>query len=72
MLRNKEAIELYVNLLAIAYTFVEVVPFLHPKFPQYKLQSPQEIKNAVSYQLSKELILNTSVQELRRAKLAAA
>jgi hypothetical protein len=71
MVRNKEAIERYVNLLAIAYTFVVVLPFLHPKFSQYKLQSPQEIKNAVSYQLSKELILSTFVQELKKSKISS-
>ncbi|SHJ69020.1 IS701 family transposase, partial [Clostridium magnum] len=55
MVRNKKAIENYTNLLAIAYSFVVILPFIHKSFSKYKFQSPQEIKNAISYQISKEL-----------------
>ncbi|KZL92712.1 IS701 family transposase [Clostridium magnum] len=69
MVRNKKAIENYTNLLAIAYSFVIVLPFIHKSFSKYKFQSPQEIKNAISYQISKELILSTFVQKLQKRKI---
>ncbi|MBV7271873.1 transposase [Clostridium sp. PL3] len=69
MVRNKRAIENYTNLLAIAYSFVVVLPFIHKSFSKYKFQSPQEIKNAISYQISKELILSTFVQKIQKSKI---
>lgn len=48
MVRNKRAIENYTNLLAIAYSFVVVIPFINNSFSKYKFQSTQEIKNAIS------------------------
>jgi hypothetical protein len=69
MVRNKKAIENYVNLLAIAYSFVVVLPFIHKSFAKYKFQSPQEIKNAIAYQISKELILSTFVQKIQKGKI---
>ena len=69
MVRNKKAIENYTNLLAIAYSFVVILPFIHKSFSKYKFQSPQETKNAVSYQISKELILGTFVQKIQKSKI---
>ena len=69
MVRNKKAIENYTNLLAIAYSLVVVLPFIHKSFSKYKFQSPQEIKNAISYQISKELILGTFVQKIQKSKI---
>ncbi|EQB88304.1 hypothetical protein M918_24645 [Clostridium sp. BL8] len=69
MVRNKEAIEKYTNLLAIAYSFVVILPFIHKSFSKYRFQSPQETKNAISYQISKELILGTFVQNLQKRKI---
>jgi hypothetical protein len=69
MVRNKRAIENYTNLLAIAYSFVVVLPFIHKSFSKYRFQSPQEIKNAISYQISKELILSTFVQKIQKGKI---
>lgn len=70
MVRNKKAIENYVNLLAIAYSFVVVLPFMHKSFAKYKFQSPQVIKNAIAYQISKELILSTFVQKIQKSKIS--
>lgn len=69
MVRNKKAIENYTNLLAIAYSFVVILPFIHKSFSKYRFQSPQETKNVISYQISKELILGTFVQNLQRHKI---
>ncbi|SHH30641.1 hypothetical protein SAMN02745944_04851, partial [Clostridium magnum DSM 2767] len=69
MVRNKKAIENYTNLLAIAYSFVVILPFIHKSFSKYKFQSPQEIKNAISYQISKELILSTFVQKIQKSNI---
>ncbi|WP_243428228.1 hypothetical protein [Clostridium rhizosphaerae] len=69
MVRNKEAIENYTNLLAIAYNFAVILPFIHKSFSKYKFQSPQEIKNAISYQISKELILGTFVQKIQKSEI---
>jgi hypothetical protein len=69
MVRSKKAIENYANLLAIAYSFVVVLPFIHKSFAKYKFQSPQEIKNAISYQISKELILSTFVQKIQKSEI---
>lgn len=69
MVRNKRAIENYANLLAIAYSFVVILPFIHKYFSKYKFQSPQETKYAISYQISKELILSTFVQKIQKIKI---
>lgn len=69
MVRNKKAIENYVNLLAIAYSFTVVLPFISKSFSKYKFHSPQEIKSAISYQISKELILSTFVQRVQNNKI---
>lgn len=69
MVRNKKAIENYTNLLAIAYSFVVILPFIHKSFSKYRFKSPQETKNAISYQISKELVLGTSVQNLQKRKI---
>lgn len=69
IVRNKEAIEKYANLLAIAYSFVVILPFIHQSFSKYKFQSPQETKNAISYQISKELILSTFVLMIQKSEI---
>lgn len=38
-------------------------------FYQHKFQSPQETKNDISYQISKELILSTFVQKIQKSKI---
>jgi len=69
MVRNTKAIENYINLLVISYSFVVVLPFINKPFSKYKFQSPQEIKNAIKYQISKELILSTFVQKIQKSKI---
>lgn len=69
MVRNKKAIENYTNLLAIGYSFVVILPFIHTSFSKHKFCSPQEIKDVISYQISKELILGTFVQKIQKSKI---
>lgn len=69
MVRNKQAIERYVNLLATAFAFVQVLPFVAQKFSEYQFQSPQTIKRVVSDLLMKELIFDTFVKRLENSKI---
>jgi len=69
MVRNKKAIERYVNLLAISYTFVSVLPFIDQKFEQYKFKSPQVIKRVVADKLTTELIFDSFVSSLKSGKI---
>ena len=68
MVRNQKAIERYVNLLAIAFAFMQVLPFIHQKYDKYKFQSPQVVKRVVSDQLTKELIFESFVTKLETHK----
>lgn len=63
-------IENYVNLPAIAYSLVVILPFIHKSFYKYKFQSPPKTKYAISYKLSKELILGTFVQKIQKSKIS--
>lgn len=69
MVRNQKAIERYVNLLAIAFAFMQVLPFIHQKYVDYKFQSPQVIKRVVSDQLTQELIFESFVTKLENHKI---
>ncbi len=69
MVRNKEAIERYVNLLGIAYTFVMVLPFISKRYEKYQFESPQLIKRLVGEQLSKELIFDSFASTLESSKI---
>lgn len=64
MVRNKNAIERYINLLAIACTFMNLLPFMDQRYKKYKFQSPQLIKRDVGEQISKELLFNSFVASL--------
>jgi hypothetical protein len=72
MVRNKLAIERYVNLLAIAFAFVQVLPFISDRFSEYRFQSPQIIKHVVMEQLSQELIFETFVKRLENSNIYSA
>lgn len=69
MVRNKDAIERYVNLLAIAYTFTCLLPFIDKKYAEYQFKSPQLVKRAVGEQITKELIFDTFVSSFESAKI---
>jgi len=69
MVRNQSAIERYVNLLTITFAFVQVLPFIAPRFCGYQFQSPQIVKHAVSDQLTQELIFDTFVKRLENNKI---
>jgi len=69
MVRNKIAIERYVNLLAIAFAFVQVLPFIAPRFYDYQFHSPQTVKRVVADQLTQELIFDTFVKRLENNKI---
>ena len=57
MIRNKKAIERYVNLLAIAYTFISVLPFLDSRFKKYKFSISLLITCKVAKRIRKQLII---------------
>ena len=65
MVRNKEAIEKYINLIGVTYTLTSLLPFMSNKFSKYKFQSPQEIKYHLSECISKELIYNNLLKTLQ-------
>jgi hypothetical protein len=69
MVRNQQAIECYVNLLAMAFSFVQVLPFISPRFEDYKFQSPQSLKRAVGDHIIQELIFDTFVKRLENSKI---
>lgn len=69
MVRNKDAIERYVNLLGIAYTFVSLLPFMKSEFISHQFQSPQTVRRVVAEQLTKELILDSFAQTLESSKI---
>ena len=69
MVRNKLAIERYVNLLAIGFTLVCVLPFLDQRFKAWQFESPQAIRREISSQIHRELILNSFVSSLENSKI---
>jgi len=72
MVRNQPAIERYVNMLAIAFAFVQMLPFITPRFCEYQFQSPQTVKHAVADRLTQELIFDTFVKRLENNKIYCA
>jgi hypothetical protein len=48
MVKSKEAIEKYVNLLGVTYSLCILLPFINKGLSKYKFQSPQEIKYHLS------------------------
>lgn len=68
MVRNKVAIERYVNLLAIGFTFVCLFPFIDPRLEAFQFQIPQVIKREIASHILKELILDTFVSSLENRK----
>ncbi|WP_242661415.1 hypothetical protein [Alkaliphilus metalliredigens] len=69
MVRNKAAIERYVNLLFVAYTFACLLPFMDKRYEKYQFKSPQLIKRAVGVQITKELIFDSFVLSFESAKI---
>lgn len=69
MVRNKQAIEKYVNLLSIGFTLVCVLPFLDQRLKNYQFQSPQTIKRELASCIQKELILTSFVSSLENSKI---
>lgn len=65
MVRNKQAIETYVNLLSVSFTLVSVLPFMDKNYAKYKFESPQTIKRVISSNLMQELILSSFVEKLK-------
>ncbi|WP_242661369.1 IS701 family transposase [Alkaliphilus metalliredigens] len=69
MVRNKAAIERYVNLLFVAYTFACLLPFMDKRYEKYQFKSPQLIKRTVGVQITKELIFDSFVLSFESAKI---
>ena len=72
MVRNKDAIERYVNLLAIAYTFTCLLPFMDRKYAEYQFKRPQLVKRAIGEQITKELIFDSFVSSFESTKIYSA
>ncbi|WP_236932638.1 hypothetical protein [Geosporobacter ferrireducens] len=72
MVRNKLAIERYVNLLAIGFTLVCVLLFLDERLKAWQFESPQAIKREIASQIYRELILNGFVSSLENSKIYSA
>ncbi|MGL4874681.1 MAG: IS701 family transposase [Clostridium sp.] len=68
MVRRKEAIEKYVNLIGVAYSLTILLPFMSCKFSELKFQSPQEIKYYISECISKELIYDKLLKTIQLDK----
>ncbi len=69
MLRNKDAIERYVNLLAVAYTFVCLLPFMDQRYDNYQFQSPQGIKRTIGEHITRELIFDSFVSNFENTEI---
>ncbi|WP_242945097.1 hypothetical protein [Caminicella sporogenes] len=69
MVRSKIAIERYINLIAISFTFVCILPFTTETFANYKFKSPQVIKRLVSERILKELIFDSFVSIIENSKI---
>jgi hypothetical protein len=48
---------------------MQVLPFVHHKYYDYKFQSPQVVKRVVSDQLTQELIFESFVKKLETHKI---
>ncbi|WP_282706855.1 hypothetical protein [Natroniella acetigena] len=48
MVRTKQGIETYINLLGLVYTFVKILPFWVEEFNELNSLSPQEIKSQLA------------------------
>jgi len=68
MVRSKESIDTYVNLLGVAYSTVVLLPFINSNLSQYKFSSPQEIKYSISESLTHELIYDKLLKKLQLKK----
>jgi hypothetical protein len=68
MVRSKEAIEKYINLLGVTYSLCILLPFINSNLSQYKFASPQEIKYYLSECIAKELIFDKLLKTLQLAK----
>jgi hypothetical protein len=69
MVRNKQAIETYVNLLSVSFTLVSVLPFMEKNYAKYRFESPQTIKRVISSHLMQELILGSFVEKLKTTEI---
>lgn len=59
----------HINLLAVSFTFMTVLLFIHPKFRGCRFESPQVIKHVVAEQLTQELILDSFASQLESSKI---
>lgn len=68
MVRSKEDINKYVNLLGVAYSLTILLPFISNNLYKYKFQSPQEVKYYLSDGNSKEFIFSKLLKILQLGK----
>lgn len=68
MVRTKESINTYVNLLGVAYSMVVLLPFINSNLSQYKFSNPQEIKYSISESTLRELVYTKLLRKLQLKK----
>ena len=68
MVRSKEAIDKYVNLLGVTYSLCVLLPFINAGLSEYKFKSPQDGKYNLSEHIIKELFFTKLLKTLRLTK----
>ena len=68
MVKHKEAIEKYANLIGAAYSLTVLLPFISNKFSELKFQSPQETKYYISDCISKKSIYGKLLKPIQLDK----
>ena len=64
MVRSGQGINMLLNLICVAYSAMKLLPYLDSEYAEYKNESPQVIRLAVSERLQEDIILGSLVDKL--------
>lgn len=64
MVRSRKGIEMLVNLINIAYCAMKLLPYQDESFAEYRLESAQEFRFALSEQIRQQVFYAISVQNV--------
>ncbi len=64
MVRHLHGIEMFVNVINLAYSTTKLLPYVDATFVSYQIQSPQEFRFFLSEQIREQLIFVTFVKSL--------
>lgn len=64
MVRHLHGIEMFVNVINLAYSATKLLPYVDATFVSYQTQSPQEFRFLLSEQIREQLIFVTFVKLL--------